>query len=137
MLCATCPSTEGKFICDYDDSTDSCRYNDKAASKMNTVIKYLYRDASNFKKNNRVIIPGLMTEEQKKRIWDSLFDGEYFIPDAVGLPEERYYGSVDDHSFFELEGFDETSAKPNLILKADDLVKEFEKNKDHWEISLE
>lgn len=136
MLCSSCPATEGKSFCDYNDLTEGCRYNDEIMNKTNTTIHYLYQDTSNFKKFNRVIIPGLMTEGQTKRIWDSLFDGGYFIPHIVGMPEERYYGTKDNHSYFKLLRIEETSDSPDLIVKAEELVEKFERNKDHWEISL-
>ena len=53
-----------------------------------TRINYLYRDADNYKKYNSVVVPGVFTEDEKQRIIDSL-DGVYFVPDAVGFPEDK------------------------------------------------
>ena len=53
---------------------------------MNTKIEYLYRDASNYKKTNQVIVSDTFDEAQKESIQDCLFEGEYFIPRQVGFP---------------------------------------------------
>lgn len=57
---------------------------------MNTKIEYLYRDASNYKKINQVIVSGTFDEAQKESIQDCLSEGEYFIPRQVGFPEMRF-----------------------------------------------
>ena len=41
---------------------------------MNTKIEYLYRDASNYKKINQVIVSGTFDEAQKESIRDCLFE---------------------------------------------------------------
>ena len=45
-----------------------------------TCIRYLYRDASNYKMPNEVIVPGRYTDEQNKMIIDCLDIGMYCIP---------------------------------------------------------
>lgn len=42
---------------------------------MNTRISYLYRDASNYKKHNEVVVPGTFTPEQIKAITGCLDAG--------------------------------------------------------------
>lgn len=71
----------------------------------NTRISYLYRDRSNYKAFNEVVIPGVLTHEQITDIISVLHDGEYFIPFQVGLPEERpgKYDPDEDHIWFELD----------------------------------
>lgn len=99
---------------------------------MNTIIEYLYRDASNYKRWNRVIIGGEMTQENLRRIEAKLFDCEYFVPHDVGLPEHRIvsdYRTDDDHCWFEWQTYDDaelTSAPPTVDLTVDQLVSNFE-----------
>ena len=52
---------------------------------MYTIVNYLYRDASNYKRLNQVCFLGTLSEHQKARIIGSLYEGEYFIPSAIGF----------------------------------------------------
>src|SRR5699024_10207670 len=71
--------------------------------EMNTRITYLYRDASNWKKYNEVVVSGTFTADQVSEIVGCLNDGEYFIPKQVGFPEIRFEKiTEDDHCWFEL-----------------------------------
>lgn len=96
---------------------------------MNTIVQYLYRDASNYKKWNEVIIQGELSGEQLKRIEACLFDGEYFTPRSVGLPESRItdYRTDDDHCWFEWGIAELTEAPPTIDMSAEELVKRFER----------
>lgn len=106
----------------------------------NTRIYYLYRDASNYKQHNEVVVPGTFTPEQIEAIIGCLDAGEYFIPVQVGLPEERF-GNIteDDHCWFELsrDGFEETNAEANLDMTPDEVVAEFLEAKGNWDDSKE
>lgn len=98
---------------------------------MNTIIEYLYRDASNYKQWNKVVIRGELSSEQLERI-EACLDGEYFVPRSVGLPEFRItdYRTDDDHCWFEWEVYDEielTEASPTVDISADELVERFER----------
>lgn len=104
--------------------------------RKNTRINYLYRDASNYKKHNEVIIPGTFTEEQIHTIIDCLQGGEHFIPSEVNLPEIRFGDRTKaDHPWFELskDGFEETEAKANCYISPEDLVKLFLERKKAWQ----
>lgn len=104
--------------------------------RKNTRINYLYRDASNYKKHNEVIIPGTFTEEQIHTIIDCLQGGEYFIPSEVNLPEIRFEDRTEaDHPWFELDedGFEETEAKVTCHISPEDLVKLFLEKKKEWQ----
>ena len=106
---------------------------------MNTKINYLYRDASNYKVYNQVIVAGEITPEHLRRIADTLDEGEYFIPSVVGLPEKKFETQTDDdHLWFEWEIDDEdfdldasgcelTDEQPTVPLTVDQLVDNFEK----------
>ena len=71
---------------------------------MYTIVNYLYRDASNYKRLNQVCFLGTLSEHQKARIIGSLYEGEYFIPSAIGWDEERISADYndDDGCWFEL-----------------------------------
>ena len=97
---------------------------------MNTRMEYLYRDASNYKSPNQVIVAGTITEEQKEAILQTLEDGTYFIPEQVGLDLYRGWDiTEDDHPFCELDvekDFYETEeAADDENFTVDDLVAAF------------
>ena len=104
---------------------------------MNTIIEYLYRDASNYKQWNSVIVGGEITQEDLERIEAKLFEGEYFVPHDVGLPEHRItdYRTDDDHCWFEWEVCDVaelTEELPTIDMSAEELVRRFEQVS-HWD----
>ena len=109
-------------------------------NKMNTKIGYLYRDASNYKVWNEVVVEGVMTESQKETIQACLFDGENFIPHLVGLPETTFvdlgyqYSEQDDTPFFELSvsNIESTVDEQTESLTVDELVKKFISLKGKW-----
>lgn len=104
---------------------------------MNTKIKYLYRDADNYKIGNECIINGVLSEGQKKSILDCLHEGEFFIPNKVGMPELRFdkWNSKTDHIWFEMseDAFSLTDSEPTLNYSAEELVNLFLRCKGKWE----
>lgn len=54
---------------------------------MNTRIKYLYRDAGNYKQFGSVVLSGAITPQEVQTIRTGLESGEYFIPSQVGLAD--------------------------------------------------
>jgi len=100
----------------------------------NTAISYLYRDASNYKVHNHVVVEGILDEQDRKLILDSLDEGLYFIPEQVGLPADKYSGTEDDHPWFELEesGFEITTDEPTIDLTAGKLCLNFRRERDRW-----
>ena len=75
----------------------------KITRRKNTRINYLYRDASNYKKYNEVIIPGTFTEEQIH---------------TFELSED---------------GFEETEAKATCYISPEYLVELFLERKKAWQ----
>ncbi len=65
----------------------------------------MYRDASNYKRCNQVLLEGIFTSEQIEEMMRLRHDGEYFIPGDVGLPETRFQNPCeeDDHIWFEID----------------------------------
>lgn len=104
-------------------------------SSKNTKIHYLYRDASNYKKPNSIVVPGRYTEEQIQTIISCLNEGQWFVPHKVGFPEEKFEDETEaDHPWFELYAcdFDETSESPQLEKNPDEIVQLFLQAKDNW-----
>lgn len=103
----------------------------------NTKISFLYRDGSNYKSYNSVIVSGTFTDNEINQILDCLDRGEYFIPEQIGFPVERF-GSIteDDHCWCELTSFDfeTTDDEPTLEMSADEVQKAFMAAKDHWDV---
>ena len=103
---------------------------------MNTQIRYLYRDTSNYKVENECVVTGTFTPEQIAQIMDCCDLGEYFIPTQVGLPEQRFgkYDLEEDHCWFELaeDGFEETTKPATVEISAEQLVENFAAAKEHW-----
>lgn len=101
---------------------------------MNTKINYLYRDADNYKVHNECVIRGEMTDEQEMRIIGSLDDELYFVPNCVGMPEEKFGSETEaDHPWFEWCGTEPTERKPTLDIDAEELTVRFEKAGNGWQ----
>jgi hypothetical protein len=101
---------------------------------VNTSISYLYRDGGNYKRHHRVILPGLISEDQAQTIRDALEYGDFFIPDLVGLPGERFehYDPELDQPFFEMGEIEPTAEPPTVDTSLDKLVSAFEKWRGRW-----
>lgn len=104
----------------------------------NTRINYLYRDASNYKVHNHVVIRGQMTAEMTAACMAACDEGSYFVPSQIGLPEEKFEAETeDDVPWFELNEF---SFSPTLDspmegdMTAEQLVENFKAAAGHWNI---
>lgn len=103
-----------------------------------TKISYLYRDGSNYKVYNEVILAGRLTSVEKQTILDSLYESDSFIPSVVGLPEEKFGTETDDDMpFFELtkDDFEDVVAAvtPWIDFDVHELVMQFAAARDLWE----
>jgi hypothetical protein len=86
---------------------------------MNTLLEYLYRDASNYKQHGSVVLQGAIS---LKDIRPLLIDGEYFIPSQAGLPDLQYKfkaqgfecPSEDDHTWHEIVSLRPTTKDPTI-----------------------
>ena len=103
---------------------------------MNTNFGFLYRDGCNYKKWNEVILSGCLTSNQKSDIISTLNDGEYFIPEQIGLPVERF-GAIteDDHCWCELalEDINDTNDPPTIEMTAEELYRRFMETDGEWD----
>ena len=118
---------------------------------MNTIIRYMYRDGSNYKNFMHAIVKGEITDEGREVIAKSLDDCGYFIPQQVGLPDAHFKGyplSEDDHCWCTLqvtppsdEDYDPnvpddltlTNDEPTLDMTIEELVEAFRKAEGAWD----
>jgi hypothetical protein len=102
-----------------------------SAGKMNTRIAYLYRDAANYKTWGEEVIEGTLTLEQ---LTPYLIDGEFFIPEDVGMPcLQPDPGTEDDHDLHTIEELTETADSPTIAINSQMLQKAFiEAGKEKW-----
>jgi hypothetical protein len=97
---------------------------------VNTKLTYLYRDGSNYKQWDDVVLAGAVDPEMIRR---HLWEGNFFIPQAVGLPalQDRFaaqgYGfpNEDDHVWHEIESVEPTEQAPTINTTASDLAQRF------------
>lgn len=102
-----------------DTSREQPKSNKKGIRDMNTKMTFLYRDASNYKQYNEFVVEGEITDEDIEKVIACLQDGEYFVPECVGIEAERFVEwTEDDHPFCELsaEDFELTDESPTEVL---------------------
>jgi hypothetical protein len=108
---------------------------------MNTMICYLYRDASNYKQAEAAVVVGEgVTQEQLLACCDKeAGDSNGFIPSQAGLEDlqsrSKGFPNEDDHVWHELEMVKPTKQKPTLDLTAAQLLKNFQLAKDAWKVT--
>lgn len=111
------------------------------ASKPNTKITYLYRDASNYKIWEEVVVSGHISFAEI----EPCLDGGFFIASQVGLPDlqgrwgEMGYDfpSDDDHVYVEIDADDihPTADAPTVALSASELLDRFKQTASNgWDV---
>ena len=100
----------------------------------NTRLNYLYRDASNYKTCNSVVLSGTMTDEMFKEMQECCEDGyEMFIPEQLGLDLIRDWETTeDDHPYAELEDYELVPDKPTTDMTVEELLEKFREARDDW-----
>lgn len=103
----------------------------------NTQITYMYRDASNWKQFETVVLAGEMTPEEIDLILRRLEDGNLFLPEQVGLPRLQFRWPTlneDDHVYHELtrEDIEIVDLPPTIEMSAKELVENFRNVK--WDV---
>src|ERR1700733_4629344 len=91
--------------------------------QLNTQITYCYRDASNYKFWGEFAVEGVLDMEE---LASHLFEGEWFVPERVGLKHlltEPW--SDDDHILHEFREFESTK-REDCICTAAQLIERFE-----------
>ena len=100
---------------------------------MNTLLEYLYRDASNYKQHGSVVLQGRIS---LKGIRPLLINGEYFIPSQAGLPDLQYkfksqgfaYLTEDDHAWHEIISMRPTTKQPTVPLHRKEFMSRLQKS---------
>ena len=102
---------------------------------MNTEVTYRYRTLTGETRDQSVVVEGELPADGLTRISQSLYMEEFFIPSAIGLPEQRILAWDDDADvpWFELLGCDITSREATVPMTAAELVSAFEREKVCWE----
>ena len=84
---------------------------DRPAPLAFTVFEYCYRDASNYRAHDWLLLEGTASPEAEAVIRDALIEETWFVAEDVGLPTlfhrlEQYSGgpTVDDHAWHEFIG---------------------------------
>jgi len=104
---------------------------------MNTLLEYLYRDASNYKQHGSAVLRGNISLDSIRHL---LIDGEYFIPSQIGLPDLQYkfkeqgfeYPTEDDHNWHEIISMQPTIKKPAIPLSRNEFLFRLKKSfRDH------
>lgn len=99
-----------------------------------TGFEYRYRDASNFKASNCLLLRGVLSDADRERIKAKLEGGEFFIAEQVGVPtlyHELFVlsggPSDDDHCWHEFAGFNDAvaSSEGQIWGPAEQLVSRF------------
>lgn len=98
---------------------------------MNTMLLYLYRDASNYKKHGKIILRGRFTPNQLDRLKLTLSDGDSFVAQSVGIPsvalwEGDFPANEDDHPFHEFGNLMLTADEPTHSDTVEEMVTKFE-----------
>jgi hypothetical protein len=125
-----------------DPSFKDCNFtvarfeSDDRSAEHNTKIRYLYRDAHNYKVHNECIIRGVLSDDQQRQIREALLDGQDFIPSLVGLPEVKFedYDEEADGPWFELDedSFEITEQPHTVDTTAEQLTAMFAFYKGKW-----
>ena len=83
----------------------------------------MYRDASNYKKYNEVILSGSLKIEQ---LLPFLKDKTFFIHSEIGLDDlQGNEWSLDGHNWHEIESIQPTSKVPTVNIEAKRLLERF------------
>ncbi|MBT3301759.1 hypothetical protein HOB87_14185 [Candidatus Woesearchaeota archaeon] len=100
---------------------------------MSTSITYQYRDASNFKEFDTVIIHGQLSLND---IEEYLYDREFFIPSEIGLNDLQPKNlNQDDHIWHEILEINHTHEKPTADITAEIIISNFKKaSLEEWNI---
>lgn len=100
---------------------------------MNTSITYLYRDASNYKQFDTVIISGQLSLND---IEDFFYEKEFFIPSEIGLKDLQPENlNQYDHIWHEILEISHTQEKPTVNITAKKIISNFRKaSQEEWNI---
>lgn len=79
---------------------------------MNTRVSYQYRDASNYKLYDEVVIAGELSFAELEPF---LIDGIYFVPEELHIPRLQFGSrNEDDHDWHEILKLEPCPDPPNM-----------------------
>jgi hypothetical protein len=101
---------------------------------MNTLLEYLYRDASNYKQHGSVVLTGAMSLKDVRHL---LIDGQYFIPSQAGLPDLQHkfkaqgfdYPTEDDHAWHEIVSMRTTTKQATVPVHRKEFLSRLQKSR--------
>jgi hypothetical protein len=104
----------------------------------NTEFSYMYRDASNWKQFETVVLAGEISQQDIDLIMSKLEDGNLFIPEQVGLSSLQGKWPLlnnDDHIWHELRRDDLkiVDISPTISVTTKELVENFRNIS--WDVS--
>jgi hypothetical protein len=93
-------------------------------------ITYLYRDAGNYKFWGEFFVAGNLSESE---ISPFLIDGEYFVPEKIGIPSlVPAVRNDDDHLLHEFYCFEQAAEAICKITAEDFIARVREANRSGW-----
>jgi hypothetical protein len=100
---------------------------------MNTLINYQYRDASNYKEFDTVIIRGQLSLNDIEKY---LYEKEFFIPSEIGLKDlQPEILNQDDHIWHEILEVSHTNDEATVKITAEKVISNFRRaSLDEWNI---
>jgi len=112
--------------------------------KSYTILEYQYRDAGNYKAFGELLLEGEMTPNDLADLTPYLYDGEYFIPEEVGIQplqpllwEEFGSANEDDHGWHIFVGTREAGIEEKTLSAwgtKDQLFQRFRDKRDNDDI---
>jgi len=105
---------------------------------VNTRIHYIYRDESNCKLENDVVVAGEITTQEIEYLLD---EDIYFIASQIGLEDIQCrwadrgfdFPTEHDHEFCEFMYLDPTEADPTINMTAETLKKNLQAASGRWD----
>lgn len=104
-------------------------------SVINTILRYLYRDASNYKVFSEAIVAGKLDQGALQPFFH---EGEFFVPSQVGLKDlQPSPFTKDDHIWHELASVAPTCEPATIPMGAIELLAGFRQaSKNDWNQEL-
>ena len=97
---------------------------------MNTLIRYQYRDAANYKENGCLVLRGMCSQNQAQALRDQCLqeNGEYFfVPSLVGMKDlqPKKWNPDLDHPYHYITSIEMTGSPAEDSRSVADLITEF------------
>lgn len=127
------PLTQLEYLPDSDSLDENDLDNPYATSfapEKNTKLSY-FHNGKILTDYGVAIIPGTLTNKEKRCIWKSMDKNGTFIPTEIGLPADTAWTSTKPLTWI-LSGIEETTQEPNCSISTEQLVQRFQEHKGKW-----